>query len=236
VYVVSGRGGEILERWLGDLPIGLVCEHGYAMRLAGERDWEVRQTAHRGAVRSVEELFEEFVRRTPGSMIERKRSSIAWHYRSADPEYGTFQANELLSLLEDTLKRRPYSVLRGNRVIEVRPENVTKGHAVTDLLQIHADADAVFCAGDDRTDEDMMEAINKSWRTRAVTCWVGGRNSAADFWVESSDALLGELSALVRMWTEERRQARGRRNSKGRTSPSGSPAPVVRPAVRGRRG
>lgn len=201
VYIVSGRDASTLESWLGDLPVGLVCEHGFAMRPVGQ-GWEQREVGSVSALSDVEQIFGEFCRRTPGSMVEAKRASVAWHYRSSDPEYGTFQANELLTVLEDTLKNRPYHVLRGNRVIEVRHQDVSKGVATTELVQRHADADALFCAGDDRTDEDMMDAVARSWRTRAVTCWVGVRSVHADFWVESTEALLTELSHLVQLWRD----------------------------------
>ena len=199
VYVISGRPAHTLERWLGDLPIGLVCEHGFACR---EKDGKwVEQKGHApGGLKRVEQLFQEFQRRTPGAMVEVKRSAIAWHYRSADPEFGTFQANELLSELEELLKRRPYNVLRGNRVIEVRHVNATKGRAAEELFQRHPRTDAVFCAGDDRTDEDMMEALRRLCGDIAVLCWVGGRNASAHFWTDSSDALLAELEALAQRW------------------------------------
>jgi trehalose 6-phosphate synthase/phosphatase len=200
VYIISGRPGDVLDSWFGDIGVGMVCEHGYAMKVAGGK-WEPRRAV--GSVSGLNRLlplFKDFVSRTPGSTIEHKRSAIAWHYRAADPEWGTFQANELYSLLEDALRRRPYNVLRGSRVIEVRHENATKGHATSELLKRHGDADVVFCAGDDRTDEEMMEAIPRSWRSRAITCWVGGRNSIADFWVDSAEELLNELDRLAHMW------------------------------------
>lgn len=200
VYVVSGRDSATLEGWLGHLPIGLVCEHGLAIR-PPHGQWEQRTNVSGSALtRLVQPVFEDFARRTPGSAIENKRAAIAWHYRAADPEYSAFQARELLTRLEDLLKRRPYKVLRGSRVIEVRHENVTKGNAVAHLLDRHTDADLLFCAGDDRTDEDMMRAIPKSWQDRAITCWVGSKNPWAAYWKESNTALLTELEHMVRLW------------------------------------
>lgn len=200
VYVVSGRDRTTLETWLGALPIGLVCEHGLSIKPPGG-DWQDRTNVSGSALaRFVRPLLEDFVRRTPGSAIETKQAAVAWHYRGADPEYGSFQAMELLTRLEDLLKRRPYRVLRGNRVLEVRHEHVTKGSAVGHLLERHPDSDFLFCAGDDRTDEEMMSAIPKSWRDRTVTCWVGSRNMNAEYWRESDASLLGELETIIRMW------------------------------------
>ena len=205
VYVVSGRDGETLGEWLGHLNIGLVCEHGLAMKLPGT-DWQGRKNVSGSALaRLVKPLFAEFVRRTPGSSIEMKQAAIAWHSRAADPEYSQFQGKELLTRLEDLLKRRPYKVLRGNRVIEVRHEHVTKGSAVGHLLEKHPRADFIFCAGDDRTDEDMMKALPDRLRRKTITCWVGAPNTHAGYWRESNTGLLGELEQMATIWEKSNR-------------------------------
>lgn len=199
VYIISGRPLEVLEAWFGDLPVGLVCEHGLSTRDVGG-EWREISTTHTAILKRVEALFEEFKRRTPGASIERKKASVAWHYRSADPEFGLFQAGELLAELEDLLRKRPYGVLRGNRVIEVRHLNCTKGNAVEQLLRQHKGADAVLCAGDDRTDEDMLEAVRRLARDKSVTCWVGGHNLLADYWADSPASFLEQLEQLGRVW------------------------------------
>lgn len=200
VYVVSGRDGKTISDWLGHLRIGLVCEHGLSLKLPGG-DWVDRRNVSGAALlRLVKPLFEEFVRRTPGSSIEIKQAAIAWHSRASDPEYSQFQSKELLTRLGELLKRRPYKVLRGNRVIEVRHEHVTKGSAVAHILERHPHADFIFCAGDDRTDEDMMRAFPEATRKKTITCWVGAPNAHADYWRESSYGLLSELEAMVSLW------------------------------------
>jgi trehalose-6-phosphatase len=52
--------------------------------------------------------------RTPGSFVEEKDYSLVWHYRLADPEFGAWLANELVSMLEAMLaeaKAEPYGML-----------------------------------------------------------------------------------------------------------------------------
>lgn len=217
VYVISGRPGDVLEQWLGDLPIGLVCEHGFAIRERGG-EWQERGVQAAQGLRRVLPLLEEFRRRTPGAMIERKRSALAWHYRSAEPEFGLFQAKELLNELEELLRKRPFSVLRGNRVIEVRHVGTTKGHAAEELLRRHPETDLVFCAGDDRTDEDMMEAIARLRGDYSVLCWVGGRSRLAPHWTDSTNTLLRELGDLATLWASRRRPApRGKKSLNSRS-------------------
>lgn len=208
VYVISGRSQQTLEAWLGQLPIGLVCEHGLAIKPPGGR-WEPPAKVSGAALRrSVEPVFADFVRRTPGSSIEYKAAAIAWHYRAVDPEFATFQAAELLSVLEDTLRRKPYAVLQGSRVIEVRHQKVTKGQALAQILKRHSRSDLLLCAGDDRTDEEMMDAIPGRWRSRSISCWVGSRNVHASHWVESNVALLENLERLAELWQSGRAQRR----------------------------
>jgi trehalose 6-phosphate synthase/phosphatase len=222
-YVVSGRSAAALDRWLGELPIGLVAEHGLAIKPAGGR-WEQQVEVNLDAIKAlVEPLFRDFNRRTPGTRCEYKRASMVWHYRGADPEYGAFQANELFALLEEALRRRPYHVLRGNRVIEVRHQAATKGQALLTLLKRHSKADLLFCAGDDRTDEEMMLSIPPNWKKRAICCWVGRQNAHATHWVPDNLALLGQLERVIALWSRAGAAAPARGRS-ARATVRGEPA------------
>jgi trehalose-6-phosphatase len=52
-----------------------------------------------------------------------------------DAELGAFQSKELVNELAELLKREPYTILRGNKVVEVRHIHCTKGRAVEELLR-----------------------------------------------------------------------------------------------------
>jgi trehalose 6-phosphate synthase/phosphatase len=51
-------------------------------------------------------------------------------------------------------------VLIGKKNIEVRPVAINKGEIVKRIVYNHPEADFIFCAGDDKTDEDMFRALN----------------------------------------------------------------------------
>lgn len=91
--------------------------------------------------------------RTTGSFVEKKRASVTFHYRNADPEYGEFQAKECQALLDTMVDKLPMDVLVGKKNLEVRPAHTHKGEIVKRLTYQHADADFLICAGDDKTDE-----------------------------------------------------------------------------------
>lgn len=50
-------------------------------------------------------------------------------------------------------------MLVGKKNLEVRPLAVNKGEIVRRLVYENPDADFIFCAGDDKTDEDMFKAL-----------------------------------------------------------------------------
>lgn len=47
----------------------------------------------------------------------------------------------------------------GKKNLEVRPIAINKGEIVKRILYTNPDAEFVFCAGDDKTDEDMFRAM-----------------------------------------------------------------------------
>jgi trehalose 6-phosphate synthase/phosphatase len=157
VHVVSGRTRDSLEAWLGDLPISLCAEHGYLVRPAGG-DWQVPFEVDLSWLARVERLFRREAADVPGTMVERKAASVSWHYRQAEPEYGSWRARELLVALENVLAGSAAEVLPGRRVIEVRARGVNKGTYVESLLA-GGETSLYLAAGDDVTDNDLFRAL-----------------------------------------------------------------------------
>jgi trehalose 6-phosphate synthase/phosphatase len=157
VHVVSGRTSDSLEAWLGDLPISLCAEHGYLVRPAGG-EWSVPFDVDLSWLARVERLFRREASDVPGTMVERKAASVSWHYRQAEPEYGSWRARELLVALENVLAGSAAEVLPGRRVIEVRARGVNKGTYVESLLAA-GKTGAYLAAGDDVTDNDLFRAL-----------------------------------------------------------------------------
>ncbi|KAF6764435.1 trehalose-6-phosphate phosphatase [Ephemerocybe angulata] len=162
VYIISGRDGEFLEQHLGHLEnVGFSAEHGGFVRERGSKEWtNFTKALDMSWMSEVEEIFRYYTERTTGSHIEVKKSSITWHYRGADPEWGLFQCRQCQDLLENNLAhKRPIEVLVGKKNLEVRPIAVNKGEIVKRILYQNPDAEFIFCAGDDKTDEDMFRAL-----------------------------------------------------------------------------
>jgi trehalose 6-phosphate synthase/phosphatase len=169
VHVVSGRRRESLELWLGDLAIHLCAEHGYFVREPGG-EWETPHEVDLSWLPRVAALLDRVAVDVPGTLVERKAASVAWHYRQAEPDYGAWRARELLVALDHTLLGAAAEVLPGRRVVEVRAGVVNKGAYVERVLErSHPDGHVVLAAGDDVTDGDLFRALPE----RAIAIHVG---------------------------------------------------------------
>lgn len=91
VWVISGRDQTVLDEWLGSniKNIGLSAEHGCYIKPNGSTTWkDVVDDLDMSWKNDVVEIFDYYTERTQGSFVEHKKSSITWHYRMADAEYG----------------------------------------------------------------------------------------------------------------------------------------------------
>jgi trehalose 6-phosphate synthase/phosphatase len=159
VHIVSGRRRRNLEQWFGRLPIHLCAEHGYLARAPGE-EWRTLVDLDLSWLRPIERLLRRVAADVPGVHVERKSCSVAWHYRQAEPEYGSWRARELLNDLHQHLAGAPAEVLAGHQVVEVRALGVDKGVYVRSLFPNGKESTHfVLGLGDDRTDHDLLDAL-----------------------------------------------------------------------------
>jgi len=195
VALISGRSAEDLERWFGEIPrLCLVAEHGAEIKTQPASTWEsLRPQAPTDWKPTVMPILEHFVDRTPGSFVEEKKYGLVWHYRMAEPEFGEWLANELVSMLEAMLAETELRAFRGEKIVEVKPVWANKGEAIRRLLRNFPDRDFILAAGDDRTDEDLFErAPSNAW-----TVHIGPGPTRASYVVTDLRVLRGVLEVLA---------------------------------------
>jgi trehalose 6-phosphate synthase/phosphatase len=138
-------------------------------------------------------LMDAFTARVPGSFVEEKTASLAWHYRQVDPGFGAWQSRELRLKLCEALSQGPLEVLPGDKVVEVRPRGVNKGRVVSQALEGVEPGALVVAFGDDRTDEDLFAALPEG----ALSVHSGGKPTRAMYRVSGPAEVRKVLAALL---------------------------------------
>jgi trehalose 6-phosphate synthase/phosphatase len=158
ITIISGRSQENLEAFLGTHSFRLIAEHGAALREPDKKEWERLDRnisyAWKEELLPILRLYEQA---TPGSTIEEKRSSIVWHYRKTDEEFGAWKANQLTEELSALTANHPIHVRHGKKMVEATAAENNKGAAVARVLDQIENYELALCAGDDLTDESMFE-------------------------------------------------------------------------------
>lgn len=174
VVINSGRDRTTLQKWLGHLDVEMAAEHGVWMKENGE--WHLNPNVVDGWKPKVRELLENLVSRTPGSFIEEKDYSLAWHYRSIDRDQGQMRVREFRDMLSYLIQNQDLQVLEGNKVVEIKNAGVNKGKATSHWVQ-KSKYDFVLGIGDDATDEDIFTALPE----HGVSIKVGRERTAAKY-------------------------------------------------------
>lgn len=193
VIIISGRDKETFTKWFDDKDYSLIVEHGVWLK-RGKKDWELLEIIKKDWMGKIRPILETFVDRTPGTFIEEKNYSMAWHYRAADPELAQIKAEELRTVLTSLIANDSLAILDGNKVIEIKNSNVNKGRASTRLLT-EKKYDFIFAIGDDWTDEFMFEELPDM----AYTVKVGYKKTHAKYYVRGTQnvrALLKKITSI----------------------------------------
>ncbi|XP_004509840.1 probable alpha,alpha-trehalose-phosphate synthase [UDP-forming] 9 [Cicer arietinum] len=210
VFIVSGRARDSLSEWFTSCKmLGLAAEHGYFLRWNSDSEWE---TSHLSAdldwKQIVVPVMQSYTEATDGSNIEIKESALVWHHQDADPDFGSCQAKELLDHLESVLANEPAIVKRGQHIVEVKPQGVTKGLVAEKVLLNMVNGgnppDFVMCIGDDRSDEDMFESILSTVSCPSLpsapeifACTVGRKPSKAKYFLDDTTDVVKLLQGLA---------------------------------------
>lgn len=192
VVIISGRDRTTLEDWFGELPIGLVAEHGAWVRKRNE-GWKMMKPLTGGWKTKLLPVLEIYADRLPGALVEEKEFSLAWHYRASEPDQGALAARELTDDLLAFTSNIDLQVLQGSKVVEVRNAGVDKGLASQHWLD-ESDFDFILAIGDDTTDEDMFAVLPGS----AYSIRIGIARTRARFATRERTEVFPLLKQLVR--------------------------------------
>lgn len=189
LIINSGRDRDTLDKWFGDLSIGLAAEHGVYFKESGkwynnlqEINWD-DEILH---------ILEQTTRKTPNSKIEVKKTAIVWHYRAVDVWLAELRVNQLIKGLIGPCSRLNLQIMRGNKVIEIKSSDYNKGSEALRLIKKDK-YDFIMAIGDDTTDEDMFAVLPDS----AVTIKVGRFSDAAKYNLPTQSQVIPLLKKMI---------------------------------------
>jgi len=200
IAIVSGRDRSSLDRWLGELDLSIVAEHGGWIRMRGQ-GWQNTQSLNEEWKHGIRPILELYRDRTPGSLVEEKDFSLVWHYRRADPALAAVRMQELRGALASLTENVDVGLFEGNRILEIRRYGISKGNAAKALMSAEP-WDFVLALGDDYTDEEMFAALPEN----AYSIKVGQGASRARFNVDTVRNVRQLLRRLADLSSEVARQ------------------------------
>lgn len=191
IVLISGRDKDIFGKWFGEKKYTLIVEHGVWIRKPNQK-WKMVEQMNNEWKDMIRPSIEFYVDRTPGTFIEEKNYSIAWHFRKADHDLGAQRAIELKDELTSLTSNYNLDILEGNKVIEIKNSGINKGKAALHLIS-DKEYDFILGIGDDWTDEYMFEELPEN----AITIKVGIINTSANYNAESISKVRGLLKKMV---------------------------------------
>ncbi len=184
IVLISGRDKKTIDEWFKSLKVGLAAEHGAWIKERSE-DWRVLEQLSDAWKKEILPILETYADRTPGSFVEEKDFSLAWHYRATEPTLGALRAKELKDNILSSISNLNLEVLNGNKVIEIKSSLINKGRAAQNWLS-KQQYTFILAIGDDNTDEDLFAALPKE----AYSIKVGVTPSKARYSLSSQKEVL----------------------------------------------
>jgi trehalose 6-phosphate synthase/phosphatase len=175
LVVISGRNRAFLEKTFTGIPVQLVAEHGAFLKKP-DQNWVRLDLSADDWVDPVRAIMNSYVGRFPGAFIEGKETAIAWHYRKVENDEVEGQAIDLATQLRRVVSSIPLTVIQGNKVVEVKPAQHSKGTVAMNIFE-QTPYDFIVSIGDDTTDEDTFRQL-PNW---AYTVKVGSGMSYARY-------------------------------------------------------
>jgi trehalose-phosphatase len=206
VAVISGRDLDDVRERVALADIHYAGSHGFDIAgPGGLRHAHPAGLAALPRLDAAERRLREALRPVSGSQVDRKRYSIAVHFRRVAED----EVPRVEQAVDAELQRAPgLRKGHGKKVFELRPDvDWDKGSAVRWLLEtlgLERDDVVPVYVGDDVTDEDAFRELARRERGIGIAVMDAPRQTAATFCLPDPDAVQTFLEMLARLLEERR--------------------------------
>lgn len=205
VAVISGRDLRDVQKLVGVEELFYAGSHGFDIAgPAGKRVENQQDLDFLPVLDAAEQTLRERLNSIQGSLVERKKFSIAVHYRLvAEDHIAAVEA-----VVDEIVGKQPkIKKTYGKKVFDLQPNiDWHKGKAVHWLLKaLELDRDDVLPVfiGDDVTDEDAFKALREGKRGIGIVVMDSPRPSAAHYYLSTPDEVGRFFDAFLIPFLEE---------------------------------
>lgn len=191
VVINSGRNHQILDKWFKGLDLDFAAEHG--MFYKENNKWHKNIPEKIIWDEEILNIIQHAIDKTPRSFMEQKEASLVWHYRNVDVWLAELRSQQLVNALIGPCSRLNLQIVPGNKVVEIKPPEFTKGSEVLRRMD-KQNYDFVLAIGDDTTDEDMFRVLPPD----GVSVKVGNFSQAAKYRIPLQSSVVPFLTNLTR--------------------------------------
>ncbi|AUX72970.1 trehalose-phosphatase [Erwinia pyrifoliae] len=191
VALISGRPIVELDALAAPLVLPMAGVHGAERRDVDGNITRVALAPH--TVSTLQRELEQAIASLPGAMLETKGAAFALHYRQA-PQH----QQQIEQLAASMMARFPELAQQpGKCVVELKPQDVNKGAAINQFMQLPPFACRVpVFLGDDLTDEAGFNAVNA----------IGGISIKVGTGSSEARGHLADVNAVYRWLVQARKQ------------------------------
>lgn len=190
VIVNSGRNHQVLDEWFSDFDIDFAAEHGAFYKEDGK--WHQNLAEKQAWNQEIIDIIQHTIDKTPRSTLEIKDAALVWHFRNVDMWLAELREKQLINALMEPAARQNLQIVRGNKIVELKSPEFTKGSEVDRRLQ-QKTYDFVLAIGDDTTDEDMFRALPET----GISIKVGNYSEVAKYRIPLQSKVIPFFEDLI---------------------------------------
>ncbi len=192
IHLISERSKTELAQWFAPGPLYLHSEYGAWTMPPGSEEASSRLLSDpnlRETLEKAGQIFEDYARRTPGVLIQKKSASVMCYYRLTELTRGERAIQRLRELLTSQLPMDCFDLVAGKRYLELRLREARKDRIVAERAAHQQPFEYLLLIGDD------LDA-SLPHHEQTLNVLVGSRKSQTRIQLRSSDALLEMLRYL----------------------------------------
>lgn len=198
IFIITGRALNNIKNLVDVEGISFAALHGLQIESTDGKKfyWEPSENTRFFLEKIKEKVFSEF-KEEKRIYIEDKQFTLAFHYRMLPREKTKYATERVMEIVKRIDEKNMLEIIKGAKVIEVRPKGWNKGKAIEFLLSnINGYRHTIpIYIGDDTTDEDAFIYL----KNHGLTIFVSNeseRSTSAQYFLKNPDEVLVFLKSL----------------------------------------